>query len=274
METLFLALRVLVALGAILALIWVVQRRVTGAGGKRAGGKKAVAGRFGASKKAIQVIGSHRLGAKVSVTVVEIDGVTLVLGVTEHGISVLENQPAPQILLPHPIAHPEAVAPESDLTRVAPSAADARAAADVRDEPEPVDFAAVFREALDEASSTPALATVAAPRDELAPRRRERRTTIPALAEQLLPHMTRTLAAGIGIRLEPKASPVAAASAAVAEPAPASRRPAPRAGALAAFLANAQGEAAPAEAPVAAPVKDYSTAQPLAAHLPVLQRVS
>ena len=81
METLFLALRVVVALGAILALIWFVQRKVTKGGGK----KSAVAGRFGTAKKAIQVLGTHRLGAKASITVVEIDGVKMVLGVTEHG---------------------------------------------------------------------------------------------------------------------------------------------------------------------------------------------
>jgi flagellar protein FliO/FliZ len=265
METLFLALRVLVALGAILALIWVVQRKVT-----KAGGKKSVAGRFGAAKKSIQVLGSHRLGAKASVTVVEIEGVKMVLGVTEHGISVLENQPAPQILMPHPAALPEAASPESDLTRVAASAVDALATADAR-EPEPVDFAAALREALDEAATTPALTTVTAPKDELAPRRSRRRTAIPALAEQLLPQMTRTLAAGIGIRLEPQPQPQPTPATTVPVVAAVPARPAPRRGALAAFLANAELETEPA-AP--APARDYSTAQPLSAHLPVLQRVS
>jgi flagellar protein FliO/FliZ len=268
METLFLALRVLVALGAILALIWFVQRKVTG---KQSGGKKAVAGRFGAarlgmSRKAIQVIGTHRLGAKASISVVEIDGVTMVLGVTEHGISVLENAPQPLVVAPAAasIAHPEAIAPESDLTRVAASAVDTLATADVRVEPEPVDFAAVLREALGEAADTPALTTVTEPAasdDQLSTRRRRR--SIPALAEQLLPHMTRTLAAGIGIRMEPTPAPQAAAT-------PASAPTATTGGALAAFLANA----APAEDVEAAPAKDYSTAQPLSAHLRVLQRAS
>ena len=291
METLFLALRVLVALGAILGLIWFVQRKVTGAGGKVAGGakggsKSAVAGRFGTSKKAIQVLGTHRLGAKASITVVEIDGVKMVLGVTENGISVLENAPAPQIHMPQviapattAIAAPEAIDPESDRTQVAASAVDTLATADVREEP--VDFAAVFREALDEAAETPVLATVTEepePAQHTAPRRRRRRVTIPALAEQLLPHMTRTLAGAIGIRVEPKPPveretveretyvPVEAAAASLR------RVPLPQTGAtgaLAAFMKNAAPEPEKHAA-----TRDYSNAQPLSAHLPVLQRAS
>lgn len=267
METLFLALRVVVALGAILAAIWLVQRKMT----KGRGATSAVAGRFGASKKAIAVLGTHRLGAKASITVVEIDGVKMVLGVTEHGITVLENSPQPPVVAPATatIAHPEAVAPESDPTRAAASAVETRATADVRDEPEPVDFAAVFREALDEAAATPALTTVTAiesvtaETDHVAPRRRRRRVTVPALAEQLLPHMTRTLAAAIGIRVTPKPSVPTAAPPASARPVP------PSAGALAAFLRNAPDETAK---PLI--TKDYSTAQPLSAHLPVLRRAS
>lgn len=268
METLFLALRVLVALGAILGLIWFVQRKMTGTGRKSAGGAKSVAGRFGGSKKAITVLGTHRLGAKASITVVEVDGVRMVLGVTEHGISVLENTPAPQAVAPAaaPIALPEAVVPESDPTQVAAPAVDARATAGVREEPVPVDFAAVFREALDEAAETPAIATVTEEREQeqhVAPRRRRRRVTVPALAEQLLPHMTRTLAAAIGIRLAPKPDVPIEASAASVRPVP------PPSGALAAFLRNGPEEA---EKPLI--IRDYSTAQPLSAHLPVLRRAS
>jgi flagellar protein FliO/FliZ len=95
METLFLALRVLVALGAVLGLIWFVQRKLT-----RGSKKSAIASRFGGgAKRPIQVLGSHRLTAKASITVVEIDGVKLVLGVTEQGISVLEPAPAAPVVL-------------------------------------------------------------------------------------------------------------------------------------------------------------------------------
>ena len=65
METLFVALRVVVALAAVLALLWVVQRKVTRGGAK----KGALAGRFGAPKRAIQVLGSHRLSPKASIAV-------------------------------------------------------------------------------------------------------------------------------------------------------------------------------------------------------------
>lgn len=283
METLFLALRVIVALGAILALIWVVQRRLT-----KSGGKKSLAGfgaaRFGAAK-AITVVGTHRLSAKASITVVEINGETLVLGVTDQGITVLENSPQPPTVVPATaaIAHPEAIDPESDTTRVAASAVDPLATADA---PEPVDFAAIFREALDEVAETPVLATVvetpenaetpetAVPSGEehVAPRRRRRRVTIPALAEQLLPHMTRTLAGAIGLRV----APAPPARPAAAEARPASSHPAPVpvpvpvpvSGAVAAFLRNAEPEPLPAKR------RDYSTAVPLAAHLPVLHRAS
>lgn len=245
METLFLALRVLVALGAILALIWFVQRKVTG---KQSGARTSVAGRFGAARagmprKAIAVLGTHRLGAKASISVVEIDGVRMVLGVTEHGISVLENAPQPLVVAPASVA-PVAEAPAPEVAA-----------------PEPVDFAAVLREALGEAADVaPVASVVEAPQTERAAPRRRR--AIPALAEQLLPQMTRTLAAGIGIRMDP------------APGAPASPRPAPTSGgALAAFLANSAPATAEAE-PIAAPVKDYSAAQPLATHLRVLQRAS
>ena len=262
METLFLALRVLVALAAVLGLIWVVQRRLTRGSGK----KGALAARLGgAPKRAIQVHGSHRLSAKASVTVVEIDGVKLVLGVTEQGISVLEPTPTPAATpVVVTIAHPEAVVtPGSDRTQVAAAAEETHASADV---PEPVDFAAVLREALDEAAEAPVVAPVVASvaepvEAEVAPRRR-RRTAVPALAEQLLPHMTKTLAAAIGMRVDaPEAAP--------AEPAPASvARPSNRA--LAAFLENAT----PDPAPVAATTPDYSNARPLFERLPVLQRAS
>lgn len=258
METLFLALRVLVALAAVLGLIWVVQRRLTRGSAK----KGALASRLGgAPKRAIQVHGSHRLSAKASVTVVEIDGVKMVLGVTEQGISVLEPAPTPAATpVVVTIAHPEAVVtPGSDRTQVAASAEETLASADV---PEPVDFAAVLREALDEAAETPVVSTVAEPVEERSAPRRRRRTAVPALAEQLLPHMTKTLAAAIGMRTPaPAAAPAAPAPASVARP---SNR------ALAAFLENAT----PDPAPVAATTPDYSTARPLFERLPVLQRAS
>jgi flagellar protein FliO/FliZ len=266
METLFLALRVLVALGAVLGLIWFVQRKMT-----RGSKKSAIASRFGgAAKRPIQVLGSHRLTAKASITVVEIDGVKLVLGVTEQGISVLEPAPAaPVVLATTPvaatIAEPAAIGSESDPTQVAAPAEDALASAGVGVSA-PVDFAAVFREALDEASAAPAVSTVveaqAMGEKHVAPPRR-RRMTVPALREQLLPHMTRTLAAAIGIRVAD--APSVPAEPAMASIPPVQNHPTSATSALAAFLSNSTTEAKK---------KDYSTATPLAANLPVLQRAS
>ena len=266
METLFLALRVLVALGAVLGLIWFVQRKMT-----RGGKKSAIAARFGgAAKRPIQVLGSHRLTAKASITVVEIDGVKLVLGVTEQGISVLEPAPAaPVVLAATPvaatIAEPAAIGSEGDLTRVAAPAEEALASAGV--EPAPVDFAAVFREALDEASTGTPLSTVVASatiRDQehvATPRRR--RMNVPALREQLLPHMTRTLAGAIGIRVAPEAEvPTGPASASAPR---AQSHPTSATSALAAFLSNT---------PARENTKDYSNAVPLAERLEVLPRAS
>src|SRR5690606_32724260 len=87
--------------------------------------------------------------------------------------------------------------------------------------------------------------------EHVAPRRRRRRVSIPALAEQLLPHMTRTLAGAIGVRVDP-ATPAAGTADARSMPVPASPagRPIPQpeyvsqggAGALAAFVRNSSPE--------------------------------
>jgi flagellar protein FliO/FliZ len=79
METLFLALRVIVALAVVLAIIWVVQRRL----GKGASLRRA--------KNVVSVVGRTSIGPKATVAVVEVEGARLVLGVTEHGISVLHE---------------------------------------------------------------------------------------------------------------------------------------------------------------------------------------
>ena len=93
--------------------------------------------------------------------------------------------------------------------------------------------------------------------------------TIPALGEQLLPHMTRTLAAGIGIRMEPRPDVATEVPAASAPAVPTSPAPSTSArSALAEFLSNSEIE------PTPKPTRDYSTATPLAASLPTLQRAS
>lgn len=86
METLFIALRVLVVLGVIVALLWFVQRRV-------AKGRTSARGRRG---NAVTVVGRQGIGAKASVVVVDVDGNRFVLGVTERQVSVLHTGDRPQ----------------------------------------------------------------------------------------------------------------------------------------------------------------------------------
>ncbi|MGJ4845434.1 FliO/MopB family protein [Leifsonia sp. Le1] len=83
MDTLFVALRVLVVLGVIVALLWYVQRRVTK-------GKRGV--RRG---NAVTVVGRQGVGSKASVVVVDVDGTRFVLGVTERNVNVLASGDRP-----------------------------------------------------------------------------------------------------------------------------------------------------------------------------------
>ncbi|MGO4301780.1 flagellar biosynthetic protein FliO [Leifsonia sp. RAF41] len=86
METLFIALRVLVVLGVIVSLLWFVQRRVTK-------GRTSARRRRG---NAVTVVGRQGIGPKASVVVVDVDGNRFVLGVTERQVSVLHTADRPQ----------------------------------------------------------------------------------------------------------------------------------------------------------------------------------
>lgn len=85
-ETLFIALRVLVVLGVIVTLLWFVQRRVTK-------GRSSARRRRG---NAVTVVGRQGIGPKASVVVVDVDGNRFVLGVTERQVSVLHTADRPQ----------------------------------------------------------------------------------------------------------------------------------------------------------------------------------
>jgi flagellar protein FliO/FliZ len=78
-DTVFLALRVIVSLAVVLAVLWYLQKKLS----KRGIGK--------AAGKAITLIGRQAVGPKASVAVVEIEGRRLVLGVTEHTVTVLHS---------------------------------------------------------------------------------------------------------------------------------------------------------------------------------------
>lgn len=75
----FLALRVIVSLAVVLGVLWYLQKKLS----KRGIGK--------AAGKAITLIGRQAVGPKASVAVVEIEGRRLVLGVTEHSVTVLHS---------------------------------------------------------------------------------------------------------------------------------------------------------------------------------------
>ena len=87
-ETLFVALRVLVVLGVIVGLLWFVQRRVTRGRGARGGRTRR--------GNAVSVVGRQGVGSKASVVVVDVDGNRFVLGVTERQVSVLHTGARPQ----------------------------------------------------------------------------------------------------------------------------------------------------------------------------------
>ncbi len=83
MDAVFLVLRVAVALGVVLAVIWVAHRRV--ARMRQRSGKTGL----------VRVVARQSLAPKASMVVVDADGRRLMLGVTEHGVSVLSDRPAP-----------------------------------------------------------------------------------------------------------------------------------------------------------------------------------
>ncbi|PJJ73276.1 flagellar protein FliO/FliZ [Diaminobutyricimonas aerilata] len=83
MDTIFLALRVLVSLAAVLAVIWYVQRRWA-------------RGRGAGHRKDIRVVSRQGVGSKASVAVVEVDGTRFLLGVTEQSVNVLNATPLQQ----------------------------------------------------------------------------------------------------------------------------------------------------------------------------------
>ncbi|WP_413601991.1 FliO/MopB family protein [Curtobacterium sp. Curtsp57] len=103
MDTLVITLRVALSLGVVLALMWVLHRRVS-------------KGQFGAGKKprgrrsaAVEVVARQGIGGKASVVVVDVEGERLVLGVTEHGVSLLTSgaAPAPDLtIVTGPVALP------------------------------------------------------------------------------------------------------------------------------------------------------------------------
>jgi len=82
-ETLFLVLRVAVSLGVVLAVIWFAHRRISA---NRARTR---------TQQLVTVVARQSLAPKASMVVVDADGRRLMLGVTEHGVTVLSDRATP-----------------------------------------------------------------------------------------------------------------------------------------------------------------------------------
>jgi len=78
MDTLFVALRVLLSLAAVVGLLWFLQRRITK--GTRSTGVT----------KLVNVVARQGLAQKASVVVIDVEGKRFLLGVTEHSVTVLD----------------------------------------------------------------------------------------------------------------------------------------------------------------------------------------
>lgn len=88
LDDLLLFLRVALSLAAVLGLLWYVQRRV---------GKRMQRRRDDAE---ISVIGRRALGSKAQMVIVETDDRRYVLGVTEHGVNLIDSLPAGHVTRP------------------------------------------------------------------------------------------------------------------------------------------------------------------------------
>lgn len=84
MDELVLWLRVILSLGAVLALLWLIQRRV----GRNVGTAVGIS-------RPLQLIARQGIGQKASVVIVEADGRRLLLGVTEQSVTVISSAEAP-----------------------------------------------------------------------------------------------------------------------------------------------------------------------------------
>jgi len=84
MDSLILGLRVAVALGAVLGLIWLLQRRL----GKGTGRRRA--------DTALSVVSRQSVGQRASVVVVDAGGRRFLLGVTDHAVNVLHAGDIPE----------------------------------------------------------------------------------------------------------------------------------------------------------------------------------
>ncbi|MFJ5145314.1 flagellar biosynthetic protein FliO [Curtobacterium sp. NPDC088465] len=183
MDTLWMALRVAVSLGVVLALMWVLHRRAT------KGGLGAAVKARGRRSAAVEVVGRQGIGGKASVVVVDVEGERLVLGVSEQSVSLLRSgpTPAPELtVVAGPVALP--TAPRAVVS--APESAEPTSAGPTSAEPTTVaaPSADAFRAELERqdhaATGLPADAAPVLPMRPRGPARRPARTVVPT-AQQL-----------------------------------------------------------------------------------------
>jgi flagellar protein FliO/FliZ len=86
-DTVLLALRVLVSLGVVVGLLWFVQRKSVRWTAKRK------------TSSPIKLVARKSLGSKANLVIVDVDDIRFVLGVTEHGVSVLQSAEAPEAVV-------------------------------------------------------------------------------------------------------------------------------------------------------------------------------
>lgn len=79
METLAVALRVLLSLAVVLGLLWLLHRRLS-RGDRARGGTET-----------LSIVARQNVGQKASVVVVDVDGRRFLLGVTEQSVNVLHS---------------------------------------------------------------------------------------------------------------------------------------------------------------------------------------
>jgi flagellar biosynthetic protein FliP len=84
-STVVLVLRVALALGTVLGVLWWLGRRLARGGGARR------------RTAALTVVARHGLGQKASIAVVDADGRRLLLGVSEHGVTLLAELESPAV---------------------------------------------------------------------------------------------------------------------------------------------------------------------------------
>ena len=79
MDQVFVALRVLLSLAAVVGLLWVLQRRITRGA------------RTSRTAKLVTVVTRQGISQKASVVVIDVEGQRFLLGVTEHSVTVLNT---------------------------------------------------------------------------------------------------------------------------------------------------------------------------------------